>query len=172
MGHVVSAGKCAMFMAIAATGAGCEKAPQARIAAAVAVEDVPEVARSRGGSADLGGGCSADPPRAVDHRDWPDAATVRRAALASDGRALYALDDHRRLSLWRDGSSERGFELFALAIREDGVPLGPQVTLSNGVIGAPVAFADDKRGVTVWFFEDTDTDNEPRRIATSVHCAQ
>jgi len=171
MGRRVSAGNCAMIVAIAATGAGCEKAPQARIAAAVAVEDVPEATGPRG-PADLGAGCAADPVREVDGRAWSGRAAAHPVALSDDRQSLYALDDHHRLSLWREGSSEQGFQLRALAIGEDGSPVGREVVLSNGpLVGMPVARSADARGVTVWFLEDTDTENEPRRLATTVHCA-
>jgi len=170
MGRMVSAGTCAMISAIAATDAGCEKAPQARIAAAVAVEDVREAAGPRG-PADLGAGCAADPVRELDGRAWSGRAAAPRVPLSDDRRSLYALDDHHRLSLWRDGSSEHGFQLRALAIGEDGMPVGHEVVLSNGpLVGVPVARSAEARGVTVWFLEDTDTANEPRRLATTVHC--
>jgi hypothetical protein len=171
---------CGWMIAMAATCVACDRVPQARIAAAVAIDDVPEVApgvaqpqplsKLRG---DLGGGCWAEAPRVVDRREWPRPG-ARLAPDASDarGRSLYAVDAHHRIGLWRgDGSSEQGYDLVAMALGDDGAAVGVPVVLSSGVVGAPVTRATDPPGVTVWFLEDSETEDGPLRLASTVHCA-
>ena len=162
MGAMVSRASFVLGVALATSTTACGAATAL---APVAPADPPAAASMQPATGlDLGGGCTMDAPSVMNRRDW---ATDQRARAAAETATF---DDGRRVVVWRDGSPERGFSLRAVALDGDGVALGPPVTVSDKVIGKPLAAVGPERRVRIWFLEDADDDGT-RQLATTVHCS-
>lgn len=164
MGAMVSRASFVLGVALATSATACGAAREVPPLAPVAPAEPPAATSMQPATGfDLGGGCTMDVPNAMNRRDW---ATDQRARAATESATL---NDGRRVVVWRDGSPERGFSLRAVALDGEGVALGPPVTVSERVIGKPLAAAGPERRVRIWFLEDAEDDGT-RQLATTVHC--